>query len=217
MANSNFLGGLDKIITMFLISFLIMGIRDAMTLTENTINVPLNTWDALWSGDFKYIGSAVMMSWGWLQATPTFPIDMMPTWTRPYQWYCELFFPEGYMPTPGWEDCILLILLSLILVGISLLVKALSRGRRTGLPIWIWLLIPIIVLLLYPIWKWFNLVYCFGVGAEVIMGITKEEARLVWASFSEQVSGWSWFFLGLSAFGIYKGIKMGWKYPLKSS
>lgn len=205
---------LDKIATMLIVTFFILGLWEATTIAETEIPIYQNAVDAATNGNYLYLIDVFKMGWGWSQITPAFHVDTLPFYLAWYGWYSKLILPSGFLPFPGWEDFILfgIVLLLLLPLGIYLRKKRHQKGDLLGLPFWFFGLIPALLLLLYPVWSWVHLHIFFMPGAESVFGMTNEAAYQLWIAFGENTRQFSWFFFFMTLLGIYKGAKWGMKF-----
>lgn len=205
---------LNKIATYLVVIFFLLGVWDAMAMTETEIPVYQTALDSANTGNYGYLISAAKMSWGWSQITPAIHASTLPNYLTWYGWYFKLFLPSQYIPLPGWEGFLFLgaILLLLFPIAASLKKSREKRGAVFGVPVWFWLLIPILILVLYPLWCWIHLHWFFMSGAQDVFGISSDAAYQIWVSFAEKSESFSWFFVIMTFLGVYKGGQWGLKF-----
>lgn len=205
---------LNKIATYLVIIFFMLGVWDVMDASETEIPIYQTALDSANTGDFDYLINAAKMSWGWSQITPAIHADTLPGYLSWYGWYFKIFLPSQYIPLPGWEGFLFIggILLLLLPVALALKKSKQNTGFIFGVPIWFLMLIPFMILLLYPVWCWVHLHWFFIPGAHEIFGISSDAAHQLWLGFAEKTESFSWFFVIMTFLGIYKGGQLGMKF-----
>ena len=204
----------NKITTYLVIIFFLLGAWDAMAVSKTEIPVYQTAMDSANTGNYDYLFNLAKMSWGWSQITPAIHSSTLPDYLTWYGWYFKLFLPSQFIPLPGWEGFIFLAIILIVLfpIAISLKKSRIKRGSAFSIPLWFWLLIPILILLLYPIWSWIHLHWFFIPGAQEILNISSDSAYNVWLGFSEKSESFSWFFVIMTFLGVYKGGEWGLKF-----
>ncbi len=199
---------LDKLATFLVLAVFAFGMIEVTDITNTNTPILENMLAAVEESDPGYLWNAVKLGWGWSAITVTFPVDQLPSYLQWYGSYYMVFMPDGYLAIPGFEI--------FILIGISILLIAVIgwvlqwRSKSKDFPKKVWLLLPVIILITYPVWVFFNYQLYLS-GAEGVLGITKEEAHQIYLSVGQHMEPFSWFFLLMTVLGVYKGGRWGKK------
>jgi len=207
----------NTITTLAIVAFFLVGVIDATEMADSEIPIYEVAIDKIEQGDTGYILQVVRMGLGWAQITPSFHVDdlanALPIIGHVYAFYSKLILPSGYLAYPGAETFLFLGGILLLLFPFAIFLKnKRKRAGFDGLPIKFFICLPLLLILIYPLWVWVNLHFFFAPGASAVFGISTEEAIQIWINFGVNSETFSFFFALMALLGIYKGGVWGWKF-----
>jgi hypothetical protein len=208
-------GTFDKLITLIILGTFVLGIIETTTFADTEVPWYQSVGEDVESGDSSKLIDLIKMGISWGAITSAVPVSQLPLILQPYGWYYRIFVPEGYLPMPGIESTIFVfIVLLFVILPLAIYTKRQIKRRHDGksndfqllgLPWWFYLSIPAALLLLYPLWIWFN-IWMFAYGYAGFFGTTPEAGRAMWITLSQNTESFSIFFMITGGLGIYKTV-----------
>lgn len=208
---------LNTMLNIVIIVLFGLSLIEAATVFEGDVPWYEDLYNSVGSGDYTKVIDMIKMGIGWSSITPTMRVEMIPFPLSIYGYYYSLFMPEGYIPIPSIELLIFIFAVSIfILIPLALIIKFSIRGKKNqksevpmplGIPIWFYLMIPVIILLLYPVWVWFNLLL-FMHGVAGFFNTDLEMGKSIWLSYSQNTQGITVIMILASGLGMFKALQI---------
>lgn len=217
----SFTSMIDRLATYFIVVMFLLGVWEATNMIQSDTPWYKEVYAESVNGDFTKIIDMSKMATGWAIVTPTIHVSQLPWYIGWYGAYYAIIMPSGYIPIPSTEMFIFIsLVLLLIVLPLAIITKRAVKKKMQesktpqigllGLPWWFYISIPILMLLLYPLFCWFGL-ELFKHGAASFFNISLESAESIWINFGEKTQGFTVFLVIVSVLGLYKGVKWSGK------